>query len=437
MSILSRILGVEAPQPLERKDVMDSVVDASPLTFAALLGEGFASKTGAPVNVATVLRIATAFACCRVIAEDIGKLPLRIYQRIDRARRVARDHALFSLLADQPNDWQTSMEWRQMMMMHAALTHGGYSWINRSGNGRILELIPLMHVIPRQSTSWELSYDVCDTHGKIATLQPSEVFRVQGPTWNGFTGLELIVQGREAFGLAIATEESQARLHSNGARPGGIITGPNALTDTQVDRIKAQFGEKYEGLQNAFKTLLLDNGLEFKSWAMTGVDAQHLETRRHQIEEVCRLFRVFPSMIGHSDKASTFASAEAFFRAHVGHTLQPWIVRWEQAIARDLLLPGERKAGYFAKLDPRGLLRGDDKARSSYYRFAITDGWMTRNEVRDLEDLEPLDGLDEPLMPLNMTGPAGGAGGSGGGGGATPGQDGDTMPGTQQPEEGE
>jgi HK97 family phage portal protein len=127
----------------------------------------------------------------------------------------------------------------------------------------------------------------------------------------------LIRQASEAIGLAMATEETQARLHGQGARPGGILTTPNTLTKEQVERIKAQFADGYSGVANAFKTLLLDNGMKFEPWQMSGVDAQHLETRRHQIEEICRFFRVFPSMIGYSDKTTTYASAEAFFTAHV------------------------------------------------------------------------------------------------------------------------
>ena len=400
MSLLSRVLGVESTSMSaipERK-----TVDASALTWTEILGTGGASKTGAAVNLASVLRIATAWACCRVVSEDIGKIPIHLLQRQEKRKRVAREHTVARILAE-PNEWQTSQEFRQTLTLHASLTHGGYAWINRAKNGVILELVPLLNVTPKQLRGNVLVFEVRDAQGTIATLRQEEVFRIQGLSWNGYTGLELIAQGREAFGLTIAAEETQSRLHSNGARPGGVITGPNPLTDDQVDRIRDQFAGKYEGLANAFKTLLLDNGLEFKPWMMTGVDAQHLETRRFQIEEVCRFFRVFPAMIGHSDKAATFASAESFFRAHVGHTLQPWIVRWEQAIARDLLLPGERRNGYFAKLDPRGLLRGDDTARSAFYKSAVLDGWMTRNEVRDLEDLDPLDGLDEPLTPTNMT----------------------------------
>lgn len=233
---------------------------------------------------------------------------------------------------------------------------------------------------------------------------------LHGLSWDGLSALELVKHGREAIGLAMALEETQARLHGNGARPGGTLTSPNPLTKEQIDRMKASFDAGYGGLDNAFKTLLLDNGLKFEAWTMTGVDAQHLETRQHQVAEVCRLFRVFPSMVGFSDKATTYASAEAFFGAHVIHSLMPWVELWEQAMVRDLLTGEEERAGYQPKFFLQGLLRGDAKSRAEFYESAITKGcWMTRNEARRLEDMNPAPGLDQFLQPLNMqagTGPA-------------------------------
>jgi HK97 family phage portal protein len=249
-----------------------------------------------------------------------------------------------------------------------------------------------------------VTYEVRDARGTITTLRRDQVHAIHGLSWNGLSALEVVSHGAEAIGLAMATEESQARLHGQGARPGGIITTDKPLTEEQVKRLKAQFADNYSGLENAFKTLLLDNGLDFKPWAMTGVDAQHLETRRHQVEEVCRFFRVFPSMVGYSDKATTYASAEAFFTAHVVHTLMPWVTLWEQAMQRDLLTEDELEAGLAPKFHVNGLLRGDAAQRAAFYASGITNGWMARNEARRLEDMNPLPGLDTILTPLNMGG---------------------------------
>jgi HK97 family phage portal protein len=226
---------------------------------------------------------------------------------------------------------------------------------------------------------------------------------IHGLSWNGYSALEAIVMGREAIALAAATEESQARLHGQGVRPGGIVSTKEGLSDEQVEKVRADFAANYQGLDNAFATLLLDFGLEFKPWAMTGVDSQHLETRCHQIEECCRFLRVFPAIIGYADKTTTFASAEQFFLAHVVHTLQPWFTLWEQAIGRDLLTEREHAAGLYSNFVMQGLMRGDAKSRSEYYKNGITDGWLTRNDARRFEDLNPLPGLDVPLIMANMT----------------------------------
>lgn len=394
MSFLASLFG------LERK-----VADASALTWTALSG-GASSKTGLSVTETTALRVAAVYACCRVITEDIGKLPLKlIKESTDGKKELARTHPLYKVLFRRPNEWQTSMEWRMTMLLHALLGKAGYSLINRSNDGTVVELIPLMpgNVTAKQTADFSVYYEWNDGKGKRIPLPRSQIHVLHGLSWDGLSALELIKQGQEAIGLAMAAEETQARMHGQGARPGGIITTPNKLGQASVDSIKKQFEDGYAGVSNSFKTLLFDNGLEFKPWAMTGVDGQHHETRRHQVEEVSRLFRVFPSMIGFSDKASTYASAEAFFGAHVIHTLMPWVELWEQAISRDLLSDDEVDAGYHAKFVLQGLLRGDSKSRSEFYESAITRGcWMTRNEARRLEDLNPLPGLDEMLQPLNM-----------------------------------
>lgn len=379
------------------------VTDASALTMSALLN-GPSSKTGLSINEMSALRVTAVLACCRVICEDIGKIPLKVLLETKETKESATHHPLYNVLYRRPNEWQTSMEWRMTMMLHALLCLGGYSFINRSTDGEVLELIPLIpnRVRVKQDAQWNVTYDVSDAKGKIVTLQRDQVHVLRGLSWDGVNSMSLVSAGREAIGLSMAAEETQARLHGQGARPGGVLTTSAQLTDQQILSIKSQFADSYAGIQNAFKTLLLDNGLEFKTWAMSGVDAQHIETRRHQVEEVARLFRVFPAMIGYADKTSTYASAEAFFIAHVVHTLMPWAVNWEQSMERDLLTPKELRKGYHVKLFLQGLLRGDAKTRAAFYASGITAGWMTRNEARRAEDLNPLPGLDEPLMPANM-----------------------------------
>lgn len=398
MSLFSRLL--------EKK-----VADASALTWDALTSGWATSKSGVPISDTGALRLSVVFGCCRVLTEDVGKIPLKLMlESPSGVKEVAREHPLHYVLAKQPNEFQTSMQWRMTMLLHALLSHGGYSLISRTPDGSVASLTPIQpsRVAPQKEKTGRVWYEVTtDDGGKIAV--PRESMHVlQGMSWDGLGGLNIANQAREALGLSAALEESQARLHRQGARPGGVISSAQPLNDKQVARIKKQFADNYEGLTNAFRTMLLDNGMEFKPWAMTGVDAQHLETRRHQVEEVCRYFRVFPSMVGYSDKAATYASAESFFGAHVIHSLMPWVTLWEQSLDRDLLSPEERKRGYFTKFVVQGLLRGDAAARAAFYESGITKGfWMTRNEARALEDLNPLPGLDDMLEPTNNAAPAG------------------------------
>lgn len=382
------------------------VADASALTWSAL-DVGTRSKTGLSVNEATALRVMAVWGCVKVITEDVGKLPLKLIQEDRKGKKsILYSHPLYRVLYRAPNAWQTSMEWRMTMLLHALLCQFGISYISRSQEtAEVLELIPLMpgNVKVRQLDNYELRYDVSDGKGHIVTLSSSDVHVLKGLSWNGFTALELVRQGTDAIGLAIASEETQARMHGNGAKPGGVLSTSAVLTKEQIDRVKEQFASAYSGVSNAFKTILLDNGLKFEAWNMTGVDGQHLETRKMQVEEICRLFRVFPQMIAASSATPTYASAESFFGAHVGHTLQPWVTLWEQAIMRDLLTEREIASGIEAKFILQGLMRGSAPQRAEFYTSAINAGWMTRNEARRLEDLDPLPGLDEILTPLNMS----------------------------------
>lgn len=377
--------------------------DVSALTWSKLFGEDYAVKSGVSVNIDTALKTATVLSCARVLAEGVAQLPLKLY-RIgqDESRELATDHPVYRLIYRRPNDWMTSFELRETMMLHAVLCKGAYAYINRNGRKEPKELIPLVpgRCKPSQSRDYTLTYDLYDADGKLIGRVPrSDILHIRGPSWNGYEALDIVQTAREAIGLAIATEETHARLHSNGARPGGIISFDQPLGETAKQSLREAWDRAQAGTRNAFKTAVLDAGAKWQSMAMTGVDSQHIETRKFQIEEICRAFRVFPQMIGHTDKTATFASAEAFFLAHVVHSLGPWIERWEQSIARDLL---EDDLRLQAKFSVQGLLRGDAASRAEFYANGIVNGYFTRNEVRRWEELNPLDGLDEPLVPLNL-----------------------------------
>jgi len=380
------------------------VLDASALLYDNLFG-GPASKSGVAVSVESSLKVTAVLACVRVLSEGIAQLPLKLYQeRDDGVKQIAKSHPLYKKLWRRPNGFQTSFEWRESKMLHACLTHGGFDIISRNGVGEVLEFLPVMpgQVRVIQSADYSVSYEISNGAGTRRSYPKASILHLKGPSWNGFSGLEAIIQAREAIGLSIAAEESLARLYSNGARPSGLLSTDSKLEPANLDKIKRAFQEGYAGLQNAFRTIVLDAGMKFSQMSMSPVDSQTHESRKHQIEEICRVFRVFPQMIGYGDKTSTYASAEQFFMAHVTHTLMPWIERFEQMLAVQLLTEEELDAGYFPKFSVAALLRGDAKSRAEYYASGILNGWMTRNESRKLEDLDPLDGLDEPLVPMNM-----------------------------------
>lgn len=366
-------------------------------------------KAGVSVTTGTALQVSVVLSCARVIAEGLMQVPLRVMRPAGRGSEPATDHPLYGLLDDQPNEWQTAPEFVEMLTLHAVLCRGAFAYINRAetDNGRVLELLPLMPgwVTVKRRADWSVYYEVKlkpatdAATPEVLTIGAANMLHIRGPSWDGLVGLDMIQVAREAIGLAIATEEHHARMHDNRAAPGGMLAVEGNLDEAGYKRLRAYIEQEMTGVANSGKTLIADRNAKFTRFDMSGVDAQHIETRRFQIEEICRFMRVFPLMVMQADKTATFASAEQFFGAHVIHTLAPWARRWEKAIKRCII---GRDQPEFAKFALQGLMRGDAKSRADFYSRGILDGWMTRNEARALEDMNALDGLDEPLRPLNM-----------------------------------
>lgn len=384
---------------LRRREI--KATDAGSLSWAGLFGQQN-SRAGVSVSVDSALKVSTVFACLRVLADGIAQVPLKVYrEQADGTKELAKDHPAYRLLSRRPNEWMTSFEFRQVMMFHAALLGNGCAYIGRI-RGVPKELIPLVpgSYSIQQARDYTLTYRLTGPNGQSAVLPREDVFHLRGPSWTGTAGLDALQVAREAVGLAIATEETHAALHANGTQPGGVLSVKGSLDDAARARLKESWAQYQGGLANRFKTAVLDMDSTWTPLGMKGVDAEHLDTRRFQIEEICRDLKVFPQMVGYADKTATFASAESFFLAHVIHTLNPWIENWEQSLARDLF-PDEDDI--VAKFSMQGLLRGDNAARATFYASGITNGWLTRNEARRLEDLNPIEGLGEPLLPLNMS----------------------------------
>jgi HK97 family phage portal protein len=196
----------------------------------------------------------------------------------------------------------------------------------------------------------------------------------------------------------VASERSQASLHENGLRPSGGYSVSGNLSPQQYAQITAHLREK---AKRPHEPLVMDRDAKWVNYAISGADAQAVETRRLQVEEICRAYSVFPIMVGHSDKAATFASSEAFFAAHVKHTLAPWHKAWTQRLD-EMLLDGS--GPLFAEFDTRYLMAGSMKDRAVYARTMVEMGLLSPNEWRDEEGRDPREGGDEYLRPMNMTG---------------------------------
>lgn len=354
-----------------------------------------------PITAKAAIQVSTVLACCKAIADGCATPDLHVYRELaDNTRERATNIPEYRLLARRPNAWQTSLEWRRMMTFHAVLTGSALSIKVRGANGRVRELLPVNpgNWDVRKVSRYEMRYRCWDQFGEIGDFTDDEVFVLEGLQWEWGIAMNAVQLARRAVGLAIASEKAQLGLHENGLRPSGTYTVEGTLNEDQHRRLTDMLREKAGRPHEPF---VLDRSAKWTPHAMTGSDAQAIEQRRMQVEEICRVFGVFPIMVGHSDKTSTFASSEAFFAAHVKHTLQPWLKAWTHRID-EMLLDG---AGpLFAEFDTRYLLAGSMRDRAVWARTMAEMGIYTRNELRDEEGMDPLVGLDDPLTPMNMGG---------------------------------
>jgi HK97 family phage portal protein len=365
------------------------------------------SASGVAVSPQTAMQSAAVYSSVKVLAESIGMLPLNLYRKeANNARTLLSDHPLHVLCHDQPNEWMTSVEFWEMMVMSLNLRGNAYAYINRNRSGQVVELLPLQPdmVQVEMSTDFQLEYRISMPDGAFKRLGVGEIFHIRGLTLNGWLGISPIAYARESIGLALATERFGGQLFKNGAKMGGVLEHPGKLSKESYERIKTSFDEAHSG-DNAHKTALLEEGMKFARISLSANDSQFLETRKYQRSEIAAIFRVPPHMIGDLERA-TFSNIEQQSLEFVNYSLMPWLVRIEKAIKRDLMTTDERKT-MTAKFNVSGLLRGDASARSALYHNGILDGWMTRNEARAAESelgivLSPIDGLDLPLIPLNM-----------------------------------
>jgi HK97 family phage portal protein len=401
-----------------REVVMGNREEQKVVDVTAMLQAGWSAstKSGVSIGLQQAMRISVAFACARVVAEDVGKLPFRLMRETPEGRKIpAIDHPLYWLIYRRPNDWMDSQGFRETLTMHAVFCQGGFAFINRASDGRPLELLPLMPgsvSIEQELPSREIFYQVSDPNGIIGRFSRKNILHVRGPSWDSLGAMELISQAREVLGLHQAIEESVARLHANGARPSGVLSTDQELKEEARKRLRAMFENGFQSVVNTGKVPILDNGLKFIQMGLSSADAQTMEMWRFQIEQVCRMFRVYPQKAMHMGASTTFAASQQFSIDHATDSIDPWAQRWCHALGRDCLTMEEIKSGLYPVMYLQGLMRGDNASRAAYYTAgkgtASSPGWLCPNDIRKLEDMDPLDqpGADKIVTVDDLSGKA-------------------------------
>ena len=332
-----------------------------------------------------------------ILAEAVASLPLHVYEyQDDGGKKLVHDHPLYYLLHDEPNPEMTSFVFRETLMSHLLIWGNAYAQIIRDGAGRVLGLYPLLpdkmdvqrddkgniyYVYSRNSDENPMFKE----YGNIR-LKAEDVLHIPGLGFDGLIGYSPIAMAKNAVGMTLACEEYGASFFANGANPGGVLEHPGVLKDPS--KVRESWNSVYRGVSNAHKIAVLEEGMKYQQIGIPPEEAQFLETRKFQINEIARLYRIPPHMVGDLDKSS-FSNIEQQSLEFVKYTLDPWVIRWEQSLQRSLLLPGE-KGKYFIKLNVDGLLRGDYQSRMNGYAVGRQNGWFSANDIREMENMNPI-----------------------------------------------
>lgn len=370
------------------------------------------SSSGKNVNERTAMQMTAVYACVRILSEAIAGLPLHLYRYAeDGSKTKAIDHGLYSLLHDEPNPEMTSFVFRETLMTHLLLWGNSYAQIIRNGKGEVLALYPLMpnKMQVDRDDNGQLYYTYSRTKEEAnakdsessVKLRPYDVLHIPGLGFDGLVGYSPIAMAKNAIGMAMACEEFGAKFFANGASPSGVLEHPGILKDPA--KVRDSWNAAYGGSVNSHKVAVLEEGMKYSPISISPNEAQFLETRKFQINEIARIFRVPPHMVGDLEKSS-FSNIEQQSLEFVKYTLDPWVIRWEQSLSRALFSPDEKHT-YFFKFNVEGLLRGDYQSRMTGYATARQNGWMSANDIRELEDLDRIpadEGGDLYLVNGNM-----------------------------------
>ena len=376
------------------------------------------SSAGKNVNERSAMQMTAVYSCVRILAEAVAGLPLHLYRyKEDGGKKRAIDNNLYHLLHDEPNKEMSSFIFRETLMTHLLLWGNAYAQIIRNGKGEVVALYPLMpnKMQVDRDENGELYYiytrssDEAKTmEGVTVYLTPRDVLHIPGLGFDGLVGYSPIAMAKNAIGLAIATEEYGAKFFANGAAPSGVLEHPGTIKDPS--RLRENWNSTFGGSTNSGKVAVLEEGMKYTPISISPEQAQFLETRKFQIDEIARIFRVPPHMVGDLEKSS-FSNIEQQSLEFVKYTLDPWVIRWEQSLSRALLNEDEKRK-YFFKFNLEGLLRGDYESRMSGYAVARQNGWMSANDIRELENMDKIpaeDGgdlylINGNMLPLNKAG---------------------------------
>lgn len=373
---------------------------------------GTDSASGKTVSQQTALQVSTVWACVRLIAETIATLPIALYRRGSNAAEVAETHPLHDVISRQPNAEQTPVEFWECVVA-SLLLHGNAFMLPTRSAGRViaLEFLLPQRMSVRRLSSGEIEYTYIDLSGQRLVMREGEVIHIRGFGTDPLQGLSPLAMGRNVFGAAMAADESASKMFANGMKLGGVLSTDQVLKKEQRDEIRDSMVQQFTGAVNAGKTMVLEAGMKYQQVSMTPEDAQMLQTRGFNVEEICRWFRTPPWMVGHSAQGATKwgSGMEQEMIAFLSFTLLPWMKRIEQSINRWLLEPGERRE-YFAKFNPEGLLRADSSARAAFYSSMVQNGIYTRDDCREKENLPRRGGnadaltVQSNLLPIDKLG---------------------------------
>ena len=373
------------------------------------VSSGAETVAGVKVNHETALRLSAVYACVRVIAETVGSLPLHVYERLEpRGKQRLYDHPVTTLVHDAPNQYMTAMGFWETLVSHAVLWGNGFARIDRTGPRPTALQIMTPDRMVVEVVEGRLRYEWRDPITNVPTVSDaSQMLHVPGLGFNGITGYSPIKLARQNIGLGLATEQHGAAFFGNAGRPSGVLTHPGVMDTDKDPKFTERFRKRWQktyGGKNTGRVAILESGMQFQPITMPHDDAQFIETRKLQVEEIARLFRVPQHMIGHLDHA-TYSNIQYQQIEFVTGTIRPWLVRISQEVNRKLLA-GERNL--FAAHVVEDILRGDIEARYRAHAIARQWGWESANDIRELENMNPIEGGDVYFVPLNM-GPAGGA----------------------------